>query len=180
MHKKHRVKRFLLYKLYKWQHTYVIQILQVFGYLDEPCYFPQESQIDMDAPHMDPAVVVVQQSPPHHAHPAAAAPPPPHHPAVTTAMLSNPVGGAPGITTQTFTNQIFMPPTTLAAMQQMHAHAHAQQQVHPADPRPAPGFAGMRPPQPMQPMQPMPPQQPQQPPQQPQVRRGNETQGICN
>ena len=131
----------------------------------------------MDAPHMDPAVVVVQQSPPHHAaHPAAAAPPPPGpppppHPAVTTAMLSNPAAVA-GINTQTFTNQIFMPPTTLAAMQQaahaQHAYAHAQQQQqqqHPADPRPAPGFAGLRPPP--QPMQPMQPQQPAQ--QQPQV-----------
>ena len=114
----------------------------------------------MDAPHMDPAVVVVQQSPPHH--PVA----PPPHPAVTTAMLSNPVGGAPGINTQTFTNQIFMPPTTLAAMHAgIHAHVQ-QQQPHPADPRPAPGFAGMRPPQPMQP-QPMQPAHP--PPQQAQV-----------
>ena len=39
----------------------------------------QESQIDMDAPHMDPAVVVVQQSPPHH----AAVPPPQPQPAVS-------------------------------------------------------------------------------------------------
>ena len=119
---------------------------------------------------MDPAVVVVQQSPPHHA-----PPPPQPHPAVTTAMLSNPAAvPAPGITTQTFTNHIFMPPTTLAAMQAhvgMHPHVQQQQQgqQHPADPRPAPGFAGLRPPQP-QPMQPsQPPQQPQQPQQQPQV-----------
>ena len=132
----------------------------------------------MDAPHMDPAVVVVQQSPPHHAHPAAPLP----HPAVTTAMMTA-MPPAPGINTQTFTNQIFMPPTTLAAMQQaqagMHFQAqqqHQQQQQHPADPRPAPGFAGMRPPQPMQPQQPIQPmQQPQQPPQQqPQVRKGNQ------
>ena len=130
----------------------------------------------MDAPHMDPAVVVVQQSPPHHAaapppqpQPAVQPPPPAlHHPAVTTAMLGgNPVGG---INTQTFTNQhIFMPPTTLAAMHaaagMQHAHAQAQQmgQQHQADPRPAPGFASMRPPpQPMQQPQPIQPQQPSQ------------------
>ena len=79
----------------------------------------------------------------------------------------NPVGG---INTQTFTNQhIFMPPTTLAAMHaaagMQHAHAQAQQmgQQHQADPRPAPGFASMRPPpQPMQQPQPIQPQQPSQ------------------
>lgn len=60
--------------------------------------FLQESQIDMESPHMDPAVVMV-----HHT-----APPP------TTS------GGPPF-------NQIFIPPTTLAALQQQHFGGHFQQ-----------------------------------------------------
>ena len=89
---------------------------------DKPPNFPQESQIDMDAPHMDPAVVVVQQSPPHHAHPAAPLP----HPAVTTAMMTA-MPPAPGINTQTFTNQTF---TTLAAMQQQQPPQQRQQVLY--------------------------------------------------
>lgn len=61
--------------------------------------FLQESQIDMESPHMDPAVVMV-----HHT-----APPP------TTS------GGPPF-------NQIFIPPTTLAALQQQHFGGHFQPQ----------------------------------------------------
>merc|ERR1719367_1101546 len=59
--------------------------------------FLQESQIDMESPHMDPAVVMV-----HHT-----VPPPP-------------TSGPPF-------NQIFIPPTTLAALQQQHFGGHFQQ-----------------------------------------------------
>ena len=61
----------------------------------------QESQIDMESPHMDPAVVMV-----HHTVPPPTTQGPPF-------------------------NQIFIPPTTLAALQQQqqqHFGGHFQQQ----------------------------------------------------
>ena len=69
--------------------------------------FFQESEIDLNAPHMDPAVVVVHQHPP------------PQH----VMMMQQQQQAASAIPTQTFTNQMYIPPTTLAALQQQH-HEH--------------------------------------------------------
>lgn len=69
--------------------------------------FFQDSQIDLNAPHMDPAVVVVHQ----------------HTPPQHVMMMQQQQQGASAIPTQTFTNQMYIPPTTLAALQAQH-HEH--------------------------------------------------------
>ena len=72
----------------------------------------QESQIDMESPHMDPAVVMV-----HHTVPPPTTQGPPF-------------------------NQIFIPPTTLAALQQQqqqHFGGHFQQQQQQQQKQGAPG-----------------------------------------
>ncbi len=84
---------------------------------EEPAInFFQESQIDLESPHMDPAVVVVQQSAP----PSAAVVVTTHPALITQA----------GIPTQTFTNQMYptMPPTSLHHHLQQQAPPHQQQQ----------------------------------------------------
>ena len=93
--------------------------------------FLQDSQIDMESPHMDPAVVVVQHTAPH---------PPHHHLNNHVTSVAGPANGGPvpvtthqqmmaqpppqpSIQTAFSNHQIILatPPTTLAAMQQAHA-----------------------------------------------------------
>jgi caprin-1 len=86
--------------------------------------FFQDSQIDLNAPHMDPAVVVVHQ----------------HTPPQHMMMMQQPQQGASAIHTQTFTNQMYIPPTTLAAMQAQHheqlmTFASQQQPMPPQQPQ---------------------------------------------
>ncbi len=71
--------------------------------------FFQDSQIDMDTPHMDPAVVMVHNTPPQH---------------LMSMMSMQQQQANSAIPSQTFTNQMFIPPTTLAMQQ------HHEQQQH--------------------------------------------------
>jgi len=73
--------------------------------------FFQDSQIDMDTPHMDPAVVMVHNTPPQHL--------------MSMMSMQQQQQANSAIPSQTFTNQMFIPPTTLAMQQH-----HEQQQQH--------------------------------------------------
>ena len=76
--------------------------------------FFQDSQIDINTPHMDPAVVMVQHTSPQHM------------------MMQQQPQQPSAIPSQTFTNQMYIPTTLAALQQQQHEHfitlANQQQQ----------------------------------------------------